>query len=164
MVWPRSLCLYGSRLQGRVRVPNTDHKPLKFYSEPWTSFLIKYTMCALTCPATQDIHEYWITLLCLCYQECVCGGAESLSVPAGLADVRRRLGGGLWVVRAAALHPEQRRSDPQHLLGFVRPHGCQVKRCSTQRLGVCAGSQWHLTGSDGIGGGDQIRVELSCWF
>lgn len=108
-------------------------------------------MCSLTCQATPDIPEYLITLLCLCCQGCVCGGAESLSVPAGLADVRRRLGGGLWVVRAAALHPEQRRSDPQHMLGSVRPHGCQVKQCSAQRLGVYAGSQWHPTGSDGVG-------------
>ena len=33
--------------------------------------------------------------LSLCLQGCVCGGAESLSVPAGAADAGRRLGGGL---------------------------------------------------------------------
>lgn len=31
-------------------------------------------------------------------------------------------------MRAAVLRPERRISDPQHLLGFVRPHGCQVKQ------------------------------------
>jgi len=71
---------------------------------------------------------YLITLLCLCFQPCVRGGAEGLSVPAGPADDRRRLGGGLWIMRAAALRPEQQCPDPQHLLGFVRPHGCQVKQ------------------------------------
>lgn len=59
-------------------------------------------------------------------QGCLWGGIEGLRLPALPADGGRRLGGGLRVLRAAALHAERPVPDPQHVLGPDGAAGRQV--------------------------------------
>lgn len=112
--------------------------PVVWKCTEWTSFYSKHRrhpwrlICQwLTCDCAAigpDLTAFMLSFgtVRVCCQWSVCGGSESLSVPVGPSDVRRRLGGELWVVRASSLHPEQHGPDSQHLLGFVGPHGRQV--------------------------------------
>lgn len=59
-------------------------------------------------------------------QGCVCRGLSGLRLPALPADGRWGLGGGLRVLRAAALRAEHRVPDPQHVLGPDGADGRQV--------------------------------------
>lgn len=62
----------------------------------------------------------------VCLQDRLCQRVPGLQLPAVAADGGRRLGGGLRVLRAAALRAECQVPGPQHVLGADGAHGRQV--------------------------------------